>query len=176
MKFRTQGAEFSMAMILMFVLIGIVYALIRRSVYGKHEEYDERQERARGIAAQWGFLTMALFNMGMWLFLDLVETELPPILALRLSVYLGILVYGTIAIWKDAYVGLLESYEGVLGSLGLLTAYRWMNFFTRKDGYTLALSDAEGWTDLGGVILFTWLTGLLAIKWMLKKKEESEAE
>lgn len=175
MKFRTEGSAGSLAVVIMLLGVAAVMEFIKR-ITDSREPYDERQANARGVAAQWGFFSMVFFSMGMWMMMDLFETDITHELVLRMSVYLGTTVFVTIAIWKDAYVAVTDSCGMVLMSLGLWAVNRWINFFDQLDTFSLSLSDTDSWTRLLAVVMFTWLTLLLGAKCLIRRKEENELD
>ena len=174
MTIRSEAGLLSLLMVLIILGASGVLAFLERKVSGK--PYDERQEIARGKAAQGGFFSMALFLVAMILIQGVVDTGISNELVIWMGIYLGIGVYSTVAIWQDAYVALTHSYEQNLLSLGMLAGFRWMRLTSKLGEYTFGPGDTEGWVDVGAVVLFTWIVGLLFVKWLMKKQQEAEEE
>lgn len=83
----------------------ILMVLFKKKVLDMH--FDERQERARGVAFKYGFFTLA----GSMLILGVVDTAIhwcDMMLGMSICVCTGVMVFAAIAIWKDAYLGLYE--------------------------------------------------------------------
>lgn len=174
MKFRSEGAGITLAFFLVILGAAAVLAILQRKVEGK--PYDERQIHGQRQAAQWGFFTMVGLGLTGCLLLDLFETELSHELVLRSSLYLGTGVYCGVAIWKDAYVPMTQSWGKVLLALGMWTVWQWMRLAGDLEGLSLSAADTDGWSQMILLVVYTLLTALLAVKWLLLRREEKAGD
>ena len=92
------------------VVILAVFALMRKRKSGKcREEFDERQEIARGKAFQYGFIAFLIFQLGYGIAEEIFEVSMGSGLESVLpGICVGMGVFGTFSIWKEAYFGLSE--------------------------------------------------------------------
>lgn len=89
-----------------FVAAGVLVALLFRvRVLDMH--FDERQERARGVAFRYGFYTLAACVL-LYGFSDLVYHWCDVLVGCVLSLFTGVTVLAVTAIRHDAYLGLYE--------------------------------------------------------------------
>lgn len=74
-------------------------------------EYDERQNAARGTAFKYGFYTMLAGNMAVYVYHLFSDNTylLDPVYTDIILVILGLLVYASVSIWKNAYVGINQT-------------------------------------------------------------------
>lgn len=98
----------------------ILVVLFRKKVLDMH--FDERQERARGVAFKYGFFTLA----GSMLVLGCVDTAIhwcDMMMGMSLCACTGVTVFAATAIWKDAYLGLYERPWKVLMLFAALSVF-----------------------------------------------------
>lgn len=103
------------------ILAGVVVlvVLFKKKVLDMH--FDERQERARGVAFQYGFFALA----GSMLTLGCVDIAIhwcDMMVGMSLCACVGVTVFAVTAIWKDAYLGLYEKPWKVLTVFAVLSA------------------------------------------------------
>ena len=102
------GSQIALALGLcagLVVSIFLVALLFRVKVLDMH--FDERQERARGVAFRYGFYTMTVCLLA-YGFSDLVYHWCDALVGCVLCVFAGIAVLAVTAIRHDAYLGLYE--------------------------------------------------------------------
>ena len=93
------------------ILIGVILAIILCIFANKNHmaktQYDERQKEVRGKGYQYGFYTIAIFEILMMIF-DMSEIQFPfdHYILHFAGVVLGGLVLSGYCIWNDAYWGL----------------------------------------------------------------------
>ena len=98
----------------------ILMVLFKKKVLDMH--FDERQERARGVAFKYGFFALA----GSMLVLGGVDVAVhwcDMMLGMCLCACIGVTVFAAIAIWKDAYLGLYEKPWKVLVLFAVLAVF-----------------------------------------------------
>lgn len=86
------------------IVFGWINAGYRRN---EPKRFDERQLQAQGLAYKWGFLTGVVFLVGM-LFLGAFDHAPDYRFLTILCIFAMMLVFVTVAIWKDAYVAIGE--------------------------------------------------------------------
>ena len=103
------------------VLVGflVMALLFKRKVLDLH--FDERQERARGKAFQYGFLTL----MGCLFLYGASEMTLgrwcEAMAGVTLCIAISLVVFAVICIFKDAYLSLRENPRQVMTMFTLLS-------------------------------------------------------
>lgn len=98
----------------------VIVLLFRKKVLDMH--FDERQERARGKAFQYGFFTLliAVYAYGVS---DVMFGKWCDVLTgVTLCVAAGLCVFAVTCILKDAYLGLREKPRTVMTMFALLSA------------------------------------------------------
>ena len=170
MELKSDASILAIGVLFLCAVAGIATTIAQRStIPGK--TYDERQEHARGVAAQWGYFSMLGFGVTMWILMDVAHTAFSYELVLRVMVALGIVVFSTIAIWKDAYVELTNSTGRELAPLGLIAVWQWMRFGENLDTFSFDLSDTQSWTRLILAAIPTWLCLVMIIRDVLRRRE-----
>ena len=100
--------------------LGIVALLLKKKVLDMH--FDERQERARGKAFQYGFFTLlgCLYAYGL---LDVVLDRWCDVLTgVTLCAAVSLLVFAATCILKDAYLSLRENPRQIMTMFFLFSA------------------------------------------------------
>ncbi len=108
--------------IVLLLLVGAAILLTRKKQKGN---YDERQQLARGKAYTIGYWVMKVYYCVYTLMLIRVQdkqllTSMPVSI---LGILLGLLVFVTTCIMKDAYLGMKDKYPqslGIIAGIGLL--------------------------------------------------------
>lgn len=116
------GSQIALALGLctgLIVSILIVALLFRAKVLDMH--FDERQERARGVAFRYGFYTMAVCLLA-YGFSDLVYHWCDALVGCVLSLFAGIVVLAVTAIRRDAYLGLYERPRRIMALFAVIAA------------------------------------------------------
>lgn len=142
----------------MVAALVIVYGWIKAG-YRRNEpkRFDERQLQAQGKAYKWGFLTGVFFLLGM-VILRIFDHDPDYHFLTILCIVAMLLVFATVAIWKDAYVAIGEKearlaiYFLVLGIVDVV--------FSRGD-----------WVNLLAGGAFVYLAGLI---WARKEARQEE--
>lgn len=147
----------------MIAIALIVWGCLRAG-YGKSDpdEFDERQRRSQGNAYKYGFWV----GIGYLFLLQFVElVEYFPLTIHEVSI-IGILVmlmvYGTVAIWRDAYISLGENETA---RIVLMLAMGIWN-----------LMDIRNLTSLLVGVASCYMAGLLTLRRYLRKREEREED
>ena len=101
--------------IVVAVLLVILMAVLFRKQGGVgfgRAKYDERQLLARGKAYRAGFFTVLIYEL-LYAFGDLMELRWTvPFTGVMIGLFLGIAVFGVVAICQDAYLSLNEKPRG----------------------------------------------------------------
>ena len=104
------------------IAAGVVMLLVlfKKKVLDMH--FDERQERARGVAFQYGFFTLLACGLALG-FLDILHHWCDLMAGAALSACIGVTVFAVTAIWKDAYLGLYERPVKIMALFGILCVF-----------------------------------------------------
>lgn len=101
--------------------LAVLMVLFKKNVLDLH--FDERQERARGKAYQYGFftLTAAMLVLGG---IDAAGFHWCDLMAgMTICICAAMLVFAATAIWKDAYLGLYETPWKVVTLFAVLSVF-----------------------------------------------------
>lgn len=113
-----------------FFICWILAVAFRRKIYGNNLEYDERQERIRGLAYKWGFFTLLIGISVNAIVKEILNIEwATPIAEFSVLLGISIIIVTGICIFKDAYfapfakekniiwisfvIGLINLYSGI---------------------------------------------------------------
>lgn len=97
--------------VLLVVLMAVLFRKQGGAGFGR-AKYDERQLLARGKAYRAGFFTVLIYEL-LYAFGDLMELRWTvPFTGVMIGLFLGIAVFGVVAICQDAYLSLNEKPRG----------------------------------------------------------------
>lgn len=155
------------------IVSALVYCAGRlvRGVKRSRRQYDERQQRARGIAYRNACCALELF-LFFWFILEVTEIPSPPtIVLLVLAVILGAAVFGVSCILLDAYIGLKESPRRAALLLALCTVADLLCAWTKASHEGM---DSEWWLYLMMGAALGAMLAALGIKALLRRREDAE--
>lgn len=107
---------FIIIIILISVLLTITLILLSRTNHSLKGEYDERQQLMKGKAFRAAFFTGLGYSLLVFL-LDIAGVKIPMETGLLILTggMISLIVYVTIAIMNDAYIGLNERFGSTIG-------------------------------------------------------------
>lgn len=100
--------------------VALLVMLLKKRVLDMH--FDERQERARGVAFQYGFFTLLACGLALG-FLDILHHWCDLMAGAALSACIGVTVFAVTAISRDAYLGLYEKPVKIMALFGILAIF-----------------------------------------------------
>lgn len=99
--------------VLLVVLMGVLFRKQGGVGFGR-AKYDERQQLARGKAFQAGFITVLIYEL-LYAVGDLLGLRWTVhFTGVMIGIFLGIAVFGVVAICKDAYLSLNDTSGGMV--------------------------------------------------------------
>lgn len=159
------------------ILLLVIYGMAQKK--GKKKgwcDFDERQLWARGRAFQYGFLTLVIYDIlyGV-IYMEDAPTWCDNFFGNFIGVALAITVFGTCAIWNDAFMNLNQRplvvciFFGGIGLLNLVGACRYI-----MEGELIV----DGKIGMGGInlscgIVLLLLTIMFCVK-QLRDRRETE--
>lgn len=154
---------FIVGFLLVFVIIGILYLIVYKSLKIPKEIYDERQMQARGIIFRnTYFLTISLLFL-ISIFSDLIKgISLPNIIYLIILISVGYFCINSIL--KDAYAGINQNFKKwglvmfVIGIINLLIGT--INIINHLNNWIINMSC--------GILLM-----IILVTYMIKNKNNS---
>lgn len=160
------------------VIIGII-AVIIGLVLGKNQMgscvFDERQERARGKAYKYGFITLVIYLCIYSFIDDMAEPALESGLSVgAIGICIGVAVFAVVSIWNDAYFSIQQEpkrYAIIFAGLFL------MNFLLGISN--LHASDGEANYALANIavsILAAVVLAAIGVKSLKNRRETDEEE
>lgn len=157
--------------VISLIVLGAVW--LGKSVRDKSRQYDERQQRARGIAYRNGFITietLVLLLCGMTAAGTRVELTLPLLVFCLMA---GAGVFGVSCILMDAYLGLQEKPKTTVAVLALALAVNLLAFARNS-----ALDPGGNlcWLNLGCAGLMAAMLAAMAVKSFLRRRENQEED
>lgn len=118
---------FIVGVVLILALLAAIILFTMKMSTNKNEgfvaKYDERQNAARGTAFKWGFYTM-MIGVSLASIYHMIfeghEDSINPMYIDLLLLLIGLLVYASVSIWKNAYIGLNQTYKRSIITLGAI--------------------------------------------------------
>ena len=105
--------------VLLVVLMAVLFRKQGGVGFGR-AKYDERQQLARGKAFRAGFFTVLIYDL-LYAFGDLMGLRWTvPFTGVMIGLFLGVAVFGVVAICQDAYLSLNEKPQGWLVLWGII--------------------------------------------------------
>ena len=99
--------------VLLVVLMAVLFRKQGGAGFGR-ARYDERQQLARGKAFQAGFITVLIYEL-LYAVGDLLGLRWTvPFTGVMIGIFLGLAVFGVVAICKDAYLSLNDTSGGMV--------------------------------------------------------------
>lgn len=115
------------------IIFLIVYAVIAYNVYSSRKiKYDERQKYMQGIAYKYGFFTIILATAGNGFIKYYTKSSWgTPLTESFTIICIGIIVFFTICVFKDAYFSYSERpVKSIIQSIFLFTLIGAINLYT----------------------------------------------
>lgn len=155
------------------IVIAVIYRLIQGTWRFKRCQFDERQQRARGIAYRNGFWTIIGCQF-LWYCLLAAEA---PILSgekmVVLSLVAGLVVFGVSCVMLDAYLGLRDNPSRIVLILAVILG---SNLICA--GVNLCTNGINGpwWMNLACAIAMTFMLLAMGVKSLMRRGEDGEEE
>ncbi|MCR5032948.1 MAG: hypothetical protein K6A92_08795 [Lachnospiraceae bacterium] len=166
--------------IVLAALIGLIIGIVivkSISTDGRFAQYDEMQQRARGVAYKYGFYTMT-GCLALVIVLDLFDIRLPmeQNLIYMLIFLCGLTVQACTSIWKDAYVGLNTKMSRFLPAMVIIALF---NLFVGISAIARGGMISEGllqtpFINLSLAVIFVILAIVGGLKMLVNKREEED--
>lgn len=138
--------------VLLVVLMAVLFRKQGGMGFGR-ARYDERQQFARGKAFQAGFFTVLIYEL-LYAFGDLMGLRWTVhFTGVMIGLFLGVAVFGAVAICKDAYLSLNEKPRGWMVLWGIVIL---------SNGACVANQIAHRELIRDGMLTADWLNGLCA--------------
>lgn len=161
------------------VLFVVLFCLFTRKTNKDRLKYDERQERARGIAFKYGFFSFFLISTVLTI-LAASQIALPISYALLqfMGIIISVAVFATISIVNDAYFSMNEDKKrvnigfAVIAIVNGVVAICNLSKTEKSDIDSLA----SGLMNLLCTILFAYLFIVMLVHQLLHEKEDEEAD
>lgn len=150
----------------------VVYRVCNQEWKPKRCQYDERQQRARGIAYRNGFWAAVAFLL-LWEVLQLAEAPLPPVMLLALGLMIVLGAFAVSCILLDAYLGLRGNPKRTVLLLVVIMA---VNLFSAWANFTHNREDGLWWLNLAFGVVMVMMLAALGVKALLRRWEDKEEE
>ena len=158
--------------IVIVVVIALLIKKLGNSNDGFKAEYDERQNAARGKAFGYAFYAM-LIAVGIELVYHVACPDgfltLNPMYFDISTLFFGLLVYASVAIWKNAYIGINQTFKRSVILLLIIAAFNLViGYINHENG------SQSGFVNilLGGLIIVICIE--MAIKHYLESKNPDD--
>lgn len=164
---------FLVGVLVVALIVVVVHRVCNRGWKPRRCQYDERQQRARGLAYRNGFWTAVAFLL-LWELLQIAEIPLPPtmlVLALGLMIVLG--VFAVSCILLDAYLGLRDNPQRTVLLLVLVMV---INLFSASVNFTYNREEGLWWLNLAFGVVMVIMLAALGVKALLRRREDGEEE
>ncbi len=164
--------------VVLYVVLFVVILIATRKCKGKYENYDERQNQARGKGYKLSFMTILLLNFFYAFFgYGLTKDFISPQLVILAIGFIGITVYTIYCVFTDAYLAVGQKPgKWIVLILFVIVGNTFAALRGSERGFIIN-GFATG-TSINAMvaIAFTTILVAIAIKYFIDKKGEENEE
>ena len=155
------------------IVVAIVSTILRKKGKFKAAKYDERQKAIQGVAYKYGFFALLITSMFACILNDFLEDYIwADFVMFEMSaIMISLLVFVGYAIFKDAYLGIIQRAKSFIILFGIIGICNIAIFVTN---YLNGLDFSSLYSNLFCGITILIVAIMLGIKQIMDKKANNE--